>query len=186
MLKLQPLDAIDTPPGAADRGTLIHDSIGEFAKTYPHPGNMPDDPVASVDARSASGISSRWRTFPRRGRSGGRASCASPNGWRASRPRGAPSCAKLDAEIGGSIEIPFGGETFKLTVRADRIEHLKDGRYAMLDYKTGAPPSEKQVRTGLSPQLTLEAAILRRAASRTSPPAAAWPSWSMCGCAAAP
>ena len=52
-------------------------------------------------------------------------------------------------------------EVFKLTVRADRIELLKDGRYAVLDYKTGAPPSDKQVLTGLSPQLTLEAAIMR-------------------------
>ena len=47
-------------------------------------------------------------------------------------------------------------------MRADRIECLADGRYAILDYKTGAPPTEKQVRTGLSPQLTLEAAILRQ------------------------
>ena len=43
VLKLQPLDDIDTPPGAADRGTLIHDTIGEFAKTFPQ--KMPDDPV---------------------------------------------------------------------------------------------------------------------------------------------
>ena len=34
-------------------------------------------------------------------------------------------------------------------------------RYAILDYKTGQPPTGKQVRMGLSPQLTLEAAILR-------------------------
>ena len=33
--------------------------------------------------------------------------------------------------------------------------------YAILDYKTGQPPTGKQVRMGLSPQLTLEAAILR-------------------------
>ena len=32
---------------------------------------------------------------------------------------------------------------------------------AILDYKTGQPPTGKQVRMGLSPQLTLEAAILR-------------------------
>src|SRR6478735_5794656 len=44
VLKLQPLDAIDTPPGAADRGTLIHDSIGEFAKTYADA--LPEDAAA--------------------------------------------------------------------------------------------------------------------------------------------
>ncbi len=54
-----------------------------------------------------------------------------------------------------------GGRSFTLTARADRIEHRRDGTYAILDYKTGAPPSDKQVRLGLSPQLTLEAAILR-------------------------
>jgi ATP-dependent helicase/nuclease subunit B len=68
----------------------------------------------------------------------------------------------FDAEIGGRIAIPFGSETFTLTARADRVECLSKGHYAILDYKTGAPPSEKQVRTGLSPQLTLEAAMLRK------------------------
>ena len=47
VLRLAPLDEIDTPPGASDRGTLIHDSIGEFAKTYAD--KMPDDPVARDD-----------------------------------------------------------------------------------------------------------------------------------------
>ena len=48
-----------------------------------------------------------------------------------------------------------------LSARADRIERRRDGSYAILDYKTGQPPTGKQVRMGLSPQLTLEAAILR-------------------------
>jgi ATP-dependent helicase/nuclease subunit B len=48
-----------------------------------------------------------------------------------------------------------------LSARADRIERRDDGSYAILDYKTGQPPTGKQVRMGLSPQLTLEAAILR-------------------------
>ena len=168
VLKLQPLDAIDTPPGAADRGTLIHDSIGEFAKTYPHPGNMPDDPIGALRmigerhfqplADFPEARAFWWPRFLRIAE------------WlaRFETARRA-KLAKLDAEIGGSIEIPFGGETFKLTVRADRIEHLKDGNYAVLDYKTGAPPSEKQVRTGLSPQLTLEAAILRRGGFKDIP-----------------
>jgi ATP-dependent helicase/nuclease subunit B len=68
----------------------------------------------------------------------------------------------IDAEVGGSIKIPLDdGRSFELTARADRIEHRTDRTFAILDYKTGQPPTGKQVRMGLSPQLTLEAAILR-------------------------
>jgi len=45
---------------------------------------------------------------------------------------------------------------------ADRIELGHDARYRIFDYKTGSARSEPQVRTGLAPQLTLEAAILRK------------------------
>ena len=70
--------------------------------------------------------------------------------------------ARIDAEVGGSIKIPLDdGRSFELTARADRIEHRTDRTFAILDYKTGQPPTGKQVRMGLSPQLTLEAAILR-------------------------
>ncbi len=158
VLKLQPLDEVDTPPGAADRGTLIHGSIGDFAKAYAE--KLPDDPV-----RALIGIGERhfaplsdypeakafwWPRFRRIA------------DWFAryeTERRG--KLASLQAEIGGSIAIPFGNEEFTLAVRADRIECLADGRYAILDYKTGAPPTAKQVRAGLAPQLTLEAAILR-------------------------
>ena len=158
VLGLQPLDAIDTPPGAADRGTLIHDSIGEFAKTYA--AAMPDDPAAAMreigerrfrplaDFPEAKAF--WWPRFLRIAEWLGRFEIARR-----------AQLARFDAEIGGSVQIPFGSEQFKLTVRADRLEHLKDGRFAVLDYKTGAPPTDKQVLTGLSPQLTLEAAILR-------------------------
>ena len=66
----------------------------------------------------------------------------------------------LIAEIRGAIEIPLDEGSFKLRGIADRIERLADGRYAILDYKTGAVPTERQVRIGLAPQLTLEAAML--------------------------
>jgi ATP-dependent helicase/nuclease subunit B len=159
VLKLQALDAIDTPPGAADRGSLIHDSIGEFATTYPDA--MPDDPVAAMreigerrfrplaDFPEAKAF--WWPRFLRIAEWLARFEIARR-----------AKLSRFDAEIGGSVVIPFGAEEFKLTVRADRIEHLKDGSFAVLDYKTGAPPTERQVRTGLSPQLTLEAAILRQ------------------------
>ncbi|HTN11551.1 MAG TPA: double-strand break repair protein AddB, partial [Acetobacteraceae bacterium] len=48
---------------------------------------------------------------------------------------------------------------FTLTGRADRIERRADGSLAILDYKTGAPPSQKEVEQGFAPQLPLEAAM---------------------------
>jgi ATP-dependent helicase/nuclease subunit B len=166
VLKLSLLDGIDTPPGASDRGTLIHDSIGEFAKTFPQ--EMPEDPVAAmkeIGARHFAPLSDYpearafwWPRFLRIAE------------WfaRFETVRRA-KLSRFDAEIGGSVVIPFGDGEFKLTVRADRIECLSDGRYAILDYKTGIPPTEKQVRTGLSPQLTLEAAILRKGGFKAIP-----------------
>src|SRR5262249_15959322 len=79
-------------------------------------------------------------------------------GWETLR-RG--SVAALTAEVSGKIDIPLGERLFTLPARAARIERLAGGSYAILDYKTGQVPSEKQVRIGVSPQLTLEAAILR-------------------------
>ena len=70
--------------------------------------------------------------------------------------------ATIEAEIRGEIAIPLDdGRSFALSARADRVERRRSGSYAILDYKTGQPPTGKQVRMGLSPQLTLEAAILR-------------------------
>jgi ATP-dependent helicase/nuclease subunit B len=79
-------------------------------------------------------------------------------GWEKERR---PNLSAIYGEIGGKLPIPLGARSFTLTARADRIERRKDGAYIILDYKTGAPPTEPQVRTGLSPQLTLEGAILR-------------------------
>ena len=50
--------------------------------------------------------------------------------------------------------------TFRLTARPDRVEWLDDGTLAIVDFKTGSPPSHADVLSGFSPQLTLEAAIL--------------------------
>ena len=83
-------------------------------------------------------------------------------GSRNGRWRGAAVSMPSQAEIRGEIGIPLDKDrTFVLSARADRIERRHDGSFAILDYKTGQPPTGKQVRMGLSPQLTLEAAILR-------------------------
>ena len=112
-------------------------------------------------SRSGRSISLRWKTTPRHALSGGRASSASRTGSPHGKRSGAARVTALAAETSGRIEIPLGERVFTLRARADRIEQLADGRYAILDYKTGQVPTDKQVRIGVSPQLTLEAAILR-------------------------
>ncbi len=68
-------------------------------------------------------------------------------------------------ELAGRLEIPLAdGSRFTLTARADRIERLREGGAALIDYKTGAPPGVAEVQVGFAPQLTLEAAMLARGA----------------------
>ena len=73
-----------------------------------------------------------------------------------------PLLAGREVEIRGEWRFPSGRpEPFLLTGRADRIDRMADGTIAIVDYKTGAPPSKKQVRAVLAPQLPLEAAMVR-------------------------
>jgi len=158
ILKLLPLDAVDTPPGARDRGTVIHGAIGEFTETYAE--GLPPDPLAALRALGEKHFAPLqdfpearafwWPRFVR--------IAQWFVAWEAQRRRNATA---IHAEVRAALDIEIDKRIFKLTTRADRIEQLRDGTFAILDYKTGAPPTEKQVRTGLSPQLTLEGAILR-------------------------
>jgi ATP-dependent helicase/nuclease subunit B len=160
ILRLAPLDPVDVAPGAAERGSLIHNAIGEFTQRFadrlsadpahdlielgqPHFAALEDFPEAGAFW---------WPRFVRIAH------------WFADWERQRrPHIAAIAAEIRGAIEIPLdGGEAFKLSGIADRIERHNDGGYVILDYKTGSARTEKQVRTGLAPQLTLEAAILRK------------------------
>jgi ATP-dependent helicase/nuclease subunit B len=166
ILKLRPLDAVDTPPGARDRGTVIHGAIGDFTEL--HAKELPADPLAALlklgeekfavlqDYPEARAF--WWPRFVRIAR------------WFVSFEKTRRTNARaLFAEVDGKLEMPFGERTFTLTTRADRIEQLADGRYAILDYKTGSVPTERQARTGLSPQLTLEGAMLRAGAFKDVP-----------------
>jgi ATP-dependent helicase/nuclease subunit B len=65
----------------------------------------------------------------------------------------------LMAEHKGGIEVEAGGGRFRLEARADRIEVGRDGSLAILDYKTGNVPDKKEVRSGVRPQLLVEAVI---------------------------
>ncbi|MBN9006159.1 MAG: double-strand break repair protein AddB [Rhizobiales bacterium] len=159
ILGLAPLDAVDMPLSAADRGSAIHNSLGDFTKLYPM--SLPDDPAEVLRVIGETNFAplmerpeARALWWPRFKRIAT---------WFAEWEQARRAhLVKIDAEVGGDIQIPVDGErNFVLSARADRIEHLSDGRFAIVDYKTGTPPSSKQVRLGLSPQLTLESAIIR-------------------------
>ncbi len=56
------------------------------------------------------------------------------------------------------------GSIFTLTATADRIELDRQGRATIVDFKTGATPSIKEVKVGFAPQLTLEADMVAQGA----------------------
>jgi ATP-dependent helicase/nuclease subunit B len=159
ILRLQVLDAVDTEPGAAERGTIIHAAVGAFTQKFAK--GLPADPVRELIALGEPDFAALedfpearafwWPRFLRIAHWFAR--------WDAERRAAITS---ILAEIRGEIGIPLADGTFRLRGIADRIERMPDGRYLILDYKTGAVRSEKQVRIGLAPQLTLEAAMLRK------------------------
>jgi ATP-dependent helicase/nuclease subunit B len=158
VLRLPVLDPVDTPPGARDRGTVIHGAIGDFTKAFA--ADLPADPLAELRklgekrfvplADYPEARAFWWPRFMRIAQ------------WFAHWDSERRAAIKtLHAEIKGELKFPIRAREFTLSAIADRIEQRVDGSYAIIDYKTGAARTEKQVRTGLAPQLTLEAAILR-------------------------
>jgi ATP-dependent helicase/nuclease subunit B len=62
-------------------------------------------------------------------------------------------------EVEGQIEIDGPAGPFMLKGRADRIDILREGAAAVVDYKTGKPPTDPQIAK-FAQQLPLEGAIL--------------------------
>jgi ATP-dependent helicase/nuclease subunit B len=159
VLRLYPIEQIDTPPGAADRGTIIHGAVGDFAQKFP--GALPDDALAQMQMFGEKRFA-EFEDFP------DAKAFWWPRFLRIARwltgtfePGRRAGIKTMHSEIYGKLPIQLGAGSFTLTARADRIEQRDDGTFAIIDYKTGQPPSDPQVRSGLSPQLTLEAAMLR-------------------------
>lgn len=162
VLGLDALEPLAAPPDAADRGSIIHEAVGRFAQEWPEA--LPDDPLALVTAlgeeafaRLAAWPDVRAQWWPRF-----RRIAAAFAEWERRRR---PQLQRVFAETGGRLEIPLaGGDVFTLRARADRIELARDGAARILDFKTGQPPSAREIMAGFAPQLTLEAHMLRQGA----------------------
>jgi ATP-dependent helicase/nuclease subunit B len=159
ILRLDALDPIDADPGAADYGSLVHGALDAFLKIHPH-GPLPGNALAELlalgqesfaEALARPGLWAFW--WPRFERVAG---------WfvahEAARRHG---LSESWSEISGALEIAAPGGPFRVTAKADRIDRLTDGSLAIIDYKTGAPPTAKEVAAGFAPQLPIEALIAR-------------------------
>jgi ATP-dependent helicase/nuclease subunit B len=158
VLRLTALEPVDSTPGAADRGTIIHEAIGGFSRAFAH--QWPDKPLDELLALGRKAFA-RFDDYPE-----------AKAFWWPRFERIARWFIAWEAERRGGLtallsEVPAKFEVtpnFVLSGVADRIEQRSDGTFAILDYKTGRPPSNREVAVGLAPQLTLEAAMLRQGA----------------------
>jgi len=64
------------------------------------------------------------------------------------------------SEARGNIDLDVDGQPFNLHGIADRIDYIKDGGYALIDYKSGGIFSANKLKDAVLLQLPLEALIL--------------------------
>ena len=164
VLGLEPLDPLDMAPDYALRGSLIHEALGEFSQSWT--GDFDDRARAVLlefGVRSLSSIEA-WPDVQAIWSIRFQAIARWLVEWEAAR---APSIAERHAEISGEMVLEGPEGDFVLRGRADRIDVMNDGRVAVIDFKTGTPPSARQVLVGFAPQLALEAAMVRKGAFGT-------------------
>ena len=158
ILGLRVLDPIDADPAAAERGIIIHDALDRFVHDFPR--DLPDDALERLmgigeevfrEKLAWPGVRAFW--WPRFRRIAG---------WFVDyeRQRRSAGYRTVAAEATGRIVLSAGDRTFVLTARADRIDRHQEGGFSIIDYKTGQPPTAPQVKCGLVPQLSLEAAMV--------------------------
>ncbi|WP_156841988.1 PD-(D/E)XK nuclease family protein [Novosphingobium aquimarinum] len=141
ILRLSRLDSLDAEPSAAWKGELAHRIMERW-----HEADEPPDGLEAIAREELEALSAhplmRVLWWPRLS--------AALDTFReevlAAKDAGR---VPLLAEKRGAVD--WRGVT--ITARVDRIDRLADGTCAIVDYKTGSPPSDTQVAKGYSLQL---------------------------------
>ncbi|MGE4062509.1 MAG: double-strand break repair protein AddB [Rhodospirillaceae bacterium] len=156
VLGLEALADLDQDASLADYGSLTHKALQDFIAVYPS-GPLPDtahEELCAIGRRLFDSGSVRpavmafwWPRFERIAT------------WfvRHERSRRA-GLKRAHVERRGEMTLSAPAGPFTLIAKADRIDETTGG-LAVIDYKTGAVPSDKMVHAGFSPQLPLEAAM---------------------------
>ncbi|MBA4809128.1 MAG: double-strand break repair protein AddB [Brevundimonas sp.] len=153
------LEAMERPGASAEalaRGNAVHAAIERL--TLDWPDDLPDDCETILHDHLLRELGARGFEDAAMAREAPLArNCAR---WltdfeRRRRARG----VEILVEQQGAMTFDGPAGPFTVKAFADRIELASDGA-AVMDFKTGAAPSAKQVKSGFAPQLTLTAAIL--------------------------
>ncbi|MCV6575979.1 MAG: double-strand break repair protein AddB [Cohaesibacter sp.] len=169
VLGLRALDAIGSPPGGAEKGSIIHDVLGDFTQSWDGPFNQKAYEHLIALGREAFQkfenfpdlLAIWWPRFER-------IAHWFVFDWETGRE---DEVASRFAEISGGTDLPMASGAFHLRGRADRLDIMKDGSLSVLDFKTGQPPSAKQVLPGFAPQLALEGYMAKLGGFKDIPPA---------------
>lgn len=156
ILKLSPLDELDTSLDARDYGTLIHMIIEKFNNLYP--SNLPDNALDILlnigkECFQNQHIDNEYEAFwfPR---------FITTAKWILEQEKTSRAeIKKIYNEIEGELCYNLPNGKFTFTAKADRIDALKDGSICIIDYKTGSIPTNNQVLSGHALQLSLEGLI---------------------------
>jgi ATP-dependent helicase/nuclease subunit B len=150
MLRVSALKTVDEEPTAAWRGSLVHDVFDKwFTDDKLHPDKLVGRVAALFDDAGMHPVTrALWQ--PR---------LMEAIDWIAEQVAADKIAGRdvIKSEISGSTE--HAG--VRLKGIADRIDRT-DGALAIVDYKTGAPPSAKAVEAGFSMQLGLLGLIAER------------------------
>lgn len=149
VLKLRMLEPPGAPPAPNHRGDAVHKAIDAFGD-----GDDPEALLALIDANLAAAGFEPGRRLQERARLAAVADAFVA--WQTTR-----RAAGFSSVREAPARLDLGGGRF-LTGSADCIALHPDEFADVLDYKTGATPTDSQVESGLCPQLTLEAAALER------------------------
>lgn len=143
ILRLRSLDALDAEPSAAWKGTAVHAILDRWHKQGEPTGMLRSIAEEVMDEMSAHPLMrALWRPRLLAGLDWVGEEIASQR---------ASGRAVLVTEADGHIEW----RGVRLQGRADRIDRHEDGSLAVIDYKTGQPPSARRVEEGFALQLGL-------------------------------
>jgi ATP-dependent helicase/nuclease subunit B len=150
ILGLRAIDGLDAVPSPAWQGSAAHDIMQAWHEAGEPDGELHAIAVRELDKMSAHPLMrALWR--PRL------MAALDWIGEQIAQQKGEGRTVALVEQKG---KLDYDGVT--IHARADRIDALPDGEIAIVDYKTGTPPTPRRVEEGFSLQLGLTGFIASR------------------------